>query len=110
MNLCVYTREKGRRLIYLALPDGRSFNELLVARGFAVPLTIAPNDRSPRGFASSRAEPAGTAPASGRRRRATAASAAGAEPNPGQHLPRVLNEITLAIERPAALSAMSTAL
>jgi micrococcal nuclease len=35
----------GRRLIYLTLPDGRSFNELLVDKGFAVPLTIAPNVR-----------------------------------------------------------------
>lgn len=33
----------GRSLIYLTLPDGRSFNELLVARGFAVALAIAPN-------------------------------------------------------------------
>jgi micrococcal nuclease len=35
----------GRALIYLRLPDGRSFNELLVAEGFAVPLTIPPNVR-----------------------------------------------------------------
>jgi micrococcal nuclease len=35
----------GRTLIYLRLPDGRSLNELLVAEGFAVPLTIAPNVR-----------------------------------------------------------------
>jgi micrococcal nuclease len=35
----------GRSLIYLTLPDGRSFNELLVDEGFAVPLTIAPNVR-----------------------------------------------------------------
>jgi len=35
----------GRSLIYLTLPDGRSFNELLIDEGFAVPLTIAPNVR-----------------------------------------------------------------
>jgi micrococcal nuclease len=35
----------GRTLVYLQLPDGRSFNELLVARGFAVPLTVPPNVR-----------------------------------------------------------------
>lgn len=35
----------GRTLIYLRLPDRRSFNELLVAEGFAVPLTIPPNVR-----------------------------------------------------------------
>ena len=35
----------GRRLVYLSLPDGRSFNELLVREGFAVALTIAPNVR-----------------------------------------------------------------
>lgn len=35
----------GRRLVYLSLPDGRSFNEVLVDEGFAVPLTIAPNVR-----------------------------------------------------------------
>jgi len=35
----------GRSLIYLTLRDGRSFNELLVGEGFAVPLTIPPNVR-----------------------------------------------------------------
>jgi micrococcal nuclease len=35
----------GRTLIYLRLPDRRSFNELLVAEGFAVPLAIPPNVR-----------------------------------------------------------------
>jgi micrococcal nuclease len=40
----------GRRLIYLRLPDGRSFNELLVAEGFAVPLTIPPNVRHAERF------------------------------------------------------------
>jgi micrococcal nuclease len=40
----------GRTLIYLRLPDGRSFNELLVAEGFAVPLTIAPNVRHAERF------------------------------------------------------------
>jgi micrococcal nuclease len=35
----------GRSLIYLTLADGRSFNELLVKEGFAVPMTIAPNVR-----------------------------------------------------------------
>jgi micrococcal nuclease len=40
----------GRTLVYLRLPDGRSFNELLVARGFAVPLTIPPNVRHAERF------------------------------------------------------------
>jgi micrococcal nuclease len=40
----------GRTLIYLRLPDGRSFNELLVAEGFAVPLTIPPNVRHAERF------------------------------------------------------------
>jgi micrococcal nuclease len=35
----------GRTVIYLRLPDGRSFNELLVAEGFACQLTIPPNVR-----------------------------------------------------------------
>ena len=35
----------GRALIYLWLPDRRSFNELLVAQGFAVPMAIPPNVR-----------------------------------------------------------------
>jgi micrococcal nuclease len=35
----------GRTLLYVRLPDGRSFNELLVAKGYAVPLTIPPNVR-----------------------------------------------------------------
>jgi micrococcal nuclease len=35
----------GRSLIYLTLADGRSFNELLVKQGFALPMTIAPNVR-----------------------------------------------------------------
>jgi micrococcal nuclease len=41
----------GRTLIYLRLPDGRSFNELLVAEGFAVPLTVPPNVRHAERFA-----------------------------------------------------------
>lgn len=40
----------GRTLIYLRLPDGRSLNELLVADGFAVPLTIPPNVRHAERF------------------------------------------------------------
>jgi micrococcal nuclease len=40
----------GRTLIYLRLPDRRSFNELLVAEGFAVPLTIPPNVRHAERF------------------------------------------------------------
>ena len=40
----------GRALIYLRLPDGRRFNELLVAEGFAVPLTIPPNVRHAERF------------------------------------------------------------
>lgn len=35
----------GRRLVYVWLADGRSFNAMLLARGFAVPLTIPPNAR-----------------------------------------------------------------
>jgi micrococcal nuclease len=42
----------GRALIYLRLPDRRSFNELLVAEGFAVPLTIPPNVRHADRFAA----------------------------------------------------------
>ncbi len=34
----------GRVLVYLWLADGRSFNALLVGRGYAQPLTIPPND------------------------------------------------------------------
>jgi micrococcal nuclease len=33
----------GRALAYVWLPDGRMFNELLAARGYAQPLTIPPN-------------------------------------------------------------------
>jgi micrococcal nuclease len=33
----------GRALAYLYLEDGRMFNELLAARGYATPMTIAPN-------------------------------------------------------------------
>jgi micrococcal nuclease len=40
----------GRKLVYLRLPDGRSFNEVLVAEGFAVPLTIPPNVRHAERF------------------------------------------------------------
>lgn len=34
----------GRDLVYLWLSDGRLFNAILTKRGFAEPLTIAPND------------------------------------------------------------------
>jgi len=40
----------GRLLVYAWLPDGRSFNALLVAQGYARPLTIRPNDRYARVF------------------------------------------------------------
>jgi len=35
----------GRRLVYLWLADGRSFNAMLAEGGYARPLVIAPNDR-----------------------------------------------------------------
>ena len=35
----------GRALVYIWLQDGRLLNELLVARGYARPLAIAPNVR-----------------------------------------------------------------
>ena len=35
----------GRRLVYLWLDDGRSFNAMLAEGGYARPLVIAPNDR-----------------------------------------------------------------
>lgn len=41
----------GRLLVYLWLRDGRSFNALLVSRGFARTLTIRPNDAYAPGFA-----------------------------------------------------------
>lgn len=41
----------GRLLAYLWLKDGRSFNAMLVARGYATPLTIEPNSRYARTFA-----------------------------------------------------------
>jgi micrococcal nuclease len=41
----------GRLLAYVWLPDGRSFNGLLVARGSARTLTIRPNDRYAPDFA-----------------------------------------------------------
>jgi len=35
----------GRALVYVWLPDGRFFNELLITAGYARPLAIAPNVR-----------------------------------------------------------------
>ena len=40
----------GRVLVYLWLEDGRSFNAMLVSRGYAQPLTIAPNDEYAANF------------------------------------------------------------
>lgn len=37
------TDRYGRTLAYIYLQDGRMFNELLVERGYATPLTIPPN-------------------------------------------------------------------
>ena len=42
----------GRTLIYLRLPDRRSFNELLVGEGIAVPLMVPPNVRHAERFRS----------------------------------------------------------
>ena len=42
----------GRLLAYLWLPDGRLFNEMLAARGYAEPLTIPPNDQLAPRFAA----------------------------------------------------------
>jgi micrococcal nuclease len=42
----------GRLLAYVWLPDGRLFNELLAARGYAEPLTIPPNDQLAPRFAA----------------------------------------------------------
>lgn len=41
----------GRALVYIWLQDGRFLNELLVARGYARPLAIAPNVRYAGRFA-----------------------------------------------------------
>ena len=41
----------GRLLAYLWLEDGRSFNALLVGRGYAQPLTIQPNSDYAESFA-----------------------------------------------------------
>jgi micrococcal nuclease len=40
----------GRALVYLWLPDGRSFNAMLLEGGHATVLTIPPNDRYARRF------------------------------------------------------------
>ena len=40
----------GRRLVYLWLDDGRSFNAMLAEGGYARPLVIAPNDRYAKRF------------------------------------------------------------
>ena len=45
----------GRLLAYVWLEDGRLFNAILVERGYAVPLTIAPNDQLARRFRSQEA-------------------------------------------------------
>ena len=42
----------GRLLAYVWLPDGRLFNEMLAARGYAEPLTIPPNDQLAPRFAA----------------------------------------------------------
>src|SRR2546423_8665020 len=46
----------GRLLAYVWLEDGRLFNRILVERGYAVPLTIAPNDQLAPRFRSEEAE------------------------------------------------------
>jgi len=42
----------GRRLVYVWLEDGRSFNAMLAEGGYARPLVIAPNDRYATRFAA----------------------------------------------------------
>jgi len=45
----------GRLLAYVWLPEGRLFNRMLVERGYATTLTIAPNDQLARRFADAEA-------------------------------------------------------
>jgi micrococcal nuclease len=45
----------GRLLAYVWLPDGRLFNRMLLERGYATTLTIAPNDQLARRFAAAEA-------------------------------------------------------
>jgi micrococcal nuclease len=45
----------GRLLAYVWLADGRLFNRMLVARGYATTLTIAPNDQLARSFRAAEA-------------------------------------------------------
>jgi micrococcal nuclease len=45
----------GRLLAYVWLRDGRLFNRMLVARGYATMLTIAPNDQLAPRFAAAEA-------------------------------------------------------
>ncbi|MBV9214176.1 MAG: thermonuclease family protein [Actinobacteria bacterium] len=46
----------GRLLAYVWLPDGRLFNRLLAEDGFAVPLTISPNDQLASTFRAASAD------------------------------------------------------
>ena len=46
----------GRLLAYVWLEDGRLFNAILVEGGYAVPLTIAPNDQLAPRFRSEEAQ------------------------------------------------------
>jgi len=45
----------GRLLAYVWLGDGRLFNRMLVERGYATTLTIAPNDQLARSFRAAEA-------------------------------------------------------
>ncbi len=46
----------GRLLAYVWLPDGRLFNRLLAEDGYAVPLTIKPNDQLAATFRAAAAD------------------------------------------------------
>jgi micrococcal nuclease len=46
----------GRLLAYVWLPDGRLFNRMLAERGYAVTLTIPPNDQLAPGFSAAEAD------------------------------------------------------